>query len=156
MGIRPVEITVGITPRSRFDIVEVSSKISELHGDLLQNYKMTACCSFHTTAGYLEQELYAKLGPHTQLGSQGIDVTVHAVLGIIVQSFHGRGKIPDHWSIIGHGVKDLEPNVLDLYCFRDNLCQIPVTQPQAVQPGVFRDPWLFVSPWDPAYSQAND
>ncbi len=62
MPIQPVEITLDVTPRSRFDIIDVASKISDVYGDLLQNYRMTTCCSFHTTAGYLEQQLCAKLG----------------------------------------------------------------------------------------------
>jgi len=59
---QPVEINLDLTPRSRFDIIDVAEKISNAYGDLLQDYRMTTCCSFHTTAGYLEQRLCAKLG----------------------------------------------------------------------------------------------
>ncbi len=62
MPIQPVEITLDLTPRSRFDIIDVASKVSDMYGDLLQRYRMTTCCSFHTTAGYLEQRPCAKLG----------------------------------------------------------------------------------------------
>jgi thiamine phosphate synthase YjbQ (UPF0047 family) len=62
MPIQPVEINLNLTPRSRFDIIDVVEKISNVHGDLLQDYRMTTCCSFHTTAGYLEQRLCAELG----------------------------------------------------------------------------------------------
>ncbi len=62
MSIQPVEITLGLRPRSRFDMIDVAGKISNLYGDLLQNYRKTTCCSLHTTAGYLEQRICARLG----------------------------------------------------------------------------------------------
>ncbi|NVL92602.1 MAG: hypothetical protein HWN71_06135 [Desulfobacterales bacterium] len=61
MSIRPAQITLGLTPRSRFDIADVAAKISHEYGDLLKDYRKITCCSFHTTAGYLEQQLCAKL-----------------------------------------------------------------------------------------------
>jgi len=62
VSIQPAQITLGLIPRSRLDIVDVASKIRNLHGDLLQNYRKITCCSFHTTAGYLDQQFCAKLG----------------------------------------------------------------------------------------------
>lgn len=62
MSIQPAEITLGLTPRSRFDIVDIATKISDQYGDLLKNYRKITCCSFHTTAGYFEQRFCAKLG----------------------------------------------------------------------------------------------
>jgi hypothetical protein len=62
MSIQPIEITLRLSPKSRLDIVDVAAKISDQYGDLLQNYRKTTCCSFHTTAGYLEQQFCAKLG----------------------------------------------------------------------------------------------
>jgi thiamine phosphate synthase YjbQ (UPF0047 family) len=59
--LQPVEFTLDLAPRSRFDVIDVASKISDLYGDLLQTYPKTTCCSFHTTAGYVEQEFCAKL-----------------------------------------------------------------------------------------------
>jgi len=61
MSIQPLEITLEQTPRSRFNVVDVATRISDQYGDLLQNYRKITCCSFHTTAGYLEQRLCAKL-----------------------------------------------------------------------------------------------
>lgn len=62
MSIQPLEITLNLTPRSRFDMIDVTSMIGDLYGDLLQNYHKTTCCSFHTTAGYLEQRTCSRLG----------------------------------------------------------------------------------------------
>ena len=61
MSIQPVEITLDLTARSRFDIVNVAAKINCEYGNLLKDYRKITCCSFHTTAGYLEQQLCAKL-----------------------------------------------------------------------------------------------
>ncbi len=61
MSIQPVEITLDLAPSSRFDVIDVADRISGLYGDLLQKYRMTTCCSFHTTAGYLEQGICAEL-----------------------------------------------------------------------------------------------
>jgi len=61
MSLQPFEITLGLRPESRFEIVDITGKIRELYGDLLQRYRKIACCSFHTTAGYLEQGFCARL-----------------------------------------------------------------------------------------------
>ena len=62
MSIQPLEITVDLTPKARLDIIDVVSKITDQYGNFLENYCKTICCSLHTTAGYLEQRLCAKLG----------------------------------------------------------------------------------------------
>ncbi len=56
------EITLDLTPRVRIDIIDVAARVSEQYGNVLQDYRKTLCCSFHTTAGYLEQRLCARLG----------------------------------------------------------------------------------------------
>ncbi|MCZ6774865.1 MAG: hypothetical protein O7D34_00230 [Ignavibacteria bacterium] len=61
MSTQPLEITLDLTPKARFDIINVAAKINDQNGDLFNDYRKTICCSFHTTAGYLEQQLCAKL-----------------------------------------------------------------------------------------------
>lgn len=56
-----MQITLTLTPRLRFDLINVASKVNDLYGDLSKNYSRITCCSFHTTAGYLDQHLCAKL-----------------------------------------------------------------------------------------------
>ncbi|MBI4531071.1 MAG: hypothetical protein HY709_06065 [Candidatus Latescibacteria bacterium] len=60
MPSQPVEIILNLTPKARFDIIDVAAKISDQYGDLFQRYRKTLCCSFHTTAGYLEQRFCAR------------------------------------------------------------------------------------------------
>jgi len=51
-----------LIPKARFYITNVSGRISEQYGGLLQNYDRLLFCSLHTTAGYLEEGFCAKLG----------------------------------------------------------------------------------------------
>ena len=57
----PVEVTLELTPRARFDIIDVRQRLRAAHGDLLDGYPRHLYHSFHTTAGYLEQSLAARL-----------------------------------------------------------------------------------------------
>src|SRR3954471_554830 len=61
MAAIPVEVTLELTPRARFDIIDVRERLRAAHGDLLDVYPRHLYHSFHTTAGYLEQSLAARL-----------------------------------------------------------------------------------------------
>jgi thiamine phosphate synthase YjbQ (UPF0047 family) len=61
MSLAPVEFDVELTPRARVDVIDVRRRLSERHGDGLNAYPRVLCCSFHTTAGYLDQSLATRL-----------------------------------------------------------------------------------------------
>src|SRR5258705_1113679 len=61
MAVSPVEVTLELTPRARFDIINVRERLRTAHGDLLHAYPRHLYHSSHTTAGYLEQRLAARL-----------------------------------------------------------------------------------------------
>ena len=61
MAVSPVEVTLELTPRARFDIIDVRARLRGTHGGLLDAYQRHLYHSFHTTAGYLEQSLAARL-----------------------------------------------------------------------------------------------
>ena len=61
MPVSPVEVTLELTPRARFDIIDVRERLRTTHGDMLAGYRHHLYHSFHTTAGYLEQSLAARL-----------------------------------------------------------------------------------------------
>jgi thiamine phosphate synthase YjbQ (UPF0047 family) len=61
MAFSPVEVTLELTPRARFDIIDVRERLRAAHGSLLDGYSRHLYHSFHTTAGYLEQSLAARL-----------------------------------------------------------------------------------------------
>jgi hypothetical protein len=57
----PVEFTLELTPRARVDVIDVRGEVSSRYGDALESYPRALCCSFHTTAGYLDQSVAARL-----------------------------------------------------------------------------------------------
>jgi thiamine phosphate synthase YjbQ (UPF0047 family) len=57
-----VELTLKLTPRDRLDLIDVHERLLDQHGDLLEPYAKALYCSYHTTAGYLEQGLCSRLG----------------------------------------------------------------------------------------------
>src|SRR4026208_954675 len=61
MAATPVEVTLELTPRTRFDIIDVRQRLRAARGDLVDGYPRHLYHSFHTTAGYLEQSLATRL-----------------------------------------------------------------------------------------------
>jgi thiamine phosphate synthase YjbQ (UPF0047 family) len=61
MSASPAEIRLEITPRARFDVIDINQRIEEEHGDVLAGYPKAVYFSYHTTAGYLEQALSSRL-----------------------------------------------------------------------------------------------
>lgn len=56
------EVTLALTPRERLDLIDVADRLQEEHGDVLSPHEKALYCSYHTTAGYLEQGLCSRLG----------------------------------------------------------------------------------------------
>ena len=61
MSPAPVEFALELTPRARVDVIDVRRLVSRRFGDGLDPYPKALCCSFHTTAGYLDQSLATRL-----------------------------------------------------------------------------------------------
>jgi thiamine phosphate synthase YjbQ (UPF0047 family) len=57
----PVEFALELTPRARVDIIDVKGEVFSRYGEALAPYPRALCCSFHTTAGYLDQSVAARL-----------------------------------------------------------------------------------------------
>ena len=56
----PLHIELEIAPKSRLDIIDVKRRFTQaLSGDN-DHYKKAFYCSFHTTAGYLEQSICSR------------------------------------------------------------------------------------------------
>jgi hypothetical protein len=62
MGTQPSELRLALAPQRRFEAIDVNARIAEQAGDLLHRYRRALYCSLHTTAGYLDQSLSARLG----------------------------------------------------------------------------------------------
>ena len=57
----PVELSLALTPRSRFDLIDVRALTQDVHGGALDAYRRRLYVSRHTTAGFLPQGLAARL-----------------------------------------------------------------------------------------------
>lgn len=62
MAANPAEVTLEIVPRNRVDVIDVAELVKEQAGDFFDEYEKSVFCSYHTTAGYLEQSLTSRLG----------------------------------------------------------------------------------------------
>jgi thiamine phosphate synthase YjbQ (UPF0047 family) len=61
MAAQPIEFDLTLTPRSRYDAIDVAGRLREECGDALAGFRRVVYCSLHTTAGYLEQGLATRL-----------------------------------------------------------------------------------------------
>lgn len=61
MSSTPLEVTLQLQPKARFDVIDVARELRAEYDDLLERYKHTLYCSYHTTAGYFDQQLCARL-----------------------------------------------------------------------------------------------
>ncbi|MBI4539761.1 MAG: hypothetical protein HY704_09680 [Gemmatimonadetes bacterium] len=57
----PLEATLELRPTTRLDIIDVSRRLAENCGDLLFRYPRALYFSYHTTAGYVDPRLSARL-----------------------------------------------------------------------------------------------
>src|SRR5262245_6962366 len=58
----PAELTtLTLAPQRRFEAIDVNCRIADAAGDVLRRHQRALYCSLHTTAGYLDQSLSARL-----------------------------------------------------------------------------------------------
>jgi thiamine phosphate synthase YjbQ (UPF0047 family) len=58
---KPTELRLSLAPQRRFEAIDVTTRITEQAGDVLSRHRRALYCSFHTTAGYLDQSLSVRL-----------------------------------------------------------------------------------------------
>ncbi len=63
MAAEPLDLTLELAPRARFEVVELRSRFEAEHRDALAPYATCLYWSAHTTAGFLDRSLAARLGP---------------------------------------------------------------------------------------------
>jgi thiamine phosphate synthase YjbQ (UPF0047 family) len=66
----PTELKLTLAPQRRFEAIDVNSRIAAEAGDVLHQHRRALYCSFHTTAGYLDQSLSARMHHRQDLLSQ--------------------------------------------------------------------------------------
>ncbi len=62
MAPTPAELTLEIVPQRRVDVIDVAGLVNSRRDGFFEEYEKTVFCSYHTTAGYLEQSLTSRLG----------------------------------------------------------------------------------------------
>jgi thiamine phosphate synthase YjbQ (UPF0047 family) len=70
MATLPTELRLTLAPQRRFETIDVNSLVAREAGDLLHRHARALYCSFHTTAGYLDQSLSARLRNSRDVVSQ--------------------------------------------------------------------------------------
>jgi thiamine phosphate synthase YjbQ (UPF0047 family) len=73
MSTRPVEVSLEVNPCARLDVIDVRGELQADHVDALAPFPRALYCSFHTTAGYLEQGLAARLQQTRTNGAPGVE-----------------------------------------------------------------------------------
>lgn len=61
MAADPLDLTLELAPRARFDVVELRSRFAAEHRHALAPYRRCLYWSAHTTAGFLDRSLIARL-----------------------------------------------------------------------------------------------
>jgi hypothetical protein len=64
MSAGPSEIRFTLAPQRRFEAFDVYGTVAAEHGDLLNLHERALYCSLHTTAGYLDPSLAARMQQH--------------------------------------------------------------------------------------------
>jgi thiamine phosphate synthase YjbQ (UPF0047 family) len=70
MSMRPVEVSLEVSPSSRLDVIDVRGMLQDGESEALEPFSRALYCSFHTTAGYLDQGLATRL---QQQGEPGVE-----------------------------------------------------------------------------------
>ncbi len=70
----PLELALEITPRARFDVLDVRAQAADRYGDALSAYSRCLYHSPHTTAGYLPQSLASRLSARSQAIGRYLDL----------------------------------------------------------------------------------
>ena len=62
MSVKPLDLTLELAPKARFDVVDLRSHFAAEH-EALSAFPHCLYWSFHTTAGFLDRSLVARLSP---------------------------------------------------------------------------------------------
>jgi hypothetical protein len=62
MSAKPLDLTLELAPKARFDVVDLRSRFAAEH-EALSAFPHCLYWSFHTTAGFLDRSLVARLSP---------------------------------------------------------------------------------------------
>jgi hypothetical protein len=88
----PTELHLSLAPQRRFEAIDVHTRLTEEAGDVLQRHQKALYCSFHTTAGYLDQSLSGRLR-HSERRLSQFFRTFHALFPEGAEYRHDRMEL---------------------------------------------------------------
>lgn len=77
MSLEPLDLTVDVVPRARFDMLDLRGRLGPNERDAFEPYPNCVCWSSHTTAGFLDRSMTSRLG-----ANEGIAAYVEAFRAI--------------------------------------------------------------------------
>jgi hypothetical protein len=101
----PLELTLELTPKARLDVIDVRARTVSVHGPVLDEYQHCLYCSLHTTAGFLQQNLAARL----QAGPQGIGSYIELFRSIFPEGAGYRHDVLDERADLTPAQRPIEP-----------------------------------------------
>jgi len=105
----PLELTIELQPRARFDAIDVRERVAALYGNVLEAFPRTLFCSHHTTAGYLEQGLVARLSKR----QRGVQHYVEAFRTVFPEGAGYRHDLLDERTELSEEQRRVEPRNAD-------------------------------------------
>jgi thiamine phosphate synthase YjbQ (UPF0047 family) len=106
----PVEVMLEVQPAARFDLIDVREQAAE-RGWALDAYPQALYSSFHTTAGYFEQGLAARL----RAARLGLEPYVHLFQRLFPEGAGYRHDDLDHRLELSDGQRATEPRNADAH-----------------------------------------
>jgi thiamine phosphate synthase YjbQ (UPF0047 family) len=106
---RPTEVRLTLAPQRRFEAIDVNRLVAAEAGDVLRRHSRALYCSLHTTAGYLDQSLSARLQHDEDRLSQFIR-SFHQVFPQGAEYHHDRMELR---SELTEAQKEVEPRNAD-------------------------------------------
>lgn len=105
MSPTPVELRLDLRPARRFELIDVTERVRQLRPGFFSTFRKGAFCSFHTTAGYLDQRLCARLGHSDDRLERFVDL-FRRLFPKDAGYYHDRMELRDELS---EAEKDREP-----------------------------------------------
>ena len=106
---QPLELTIELQPKARFDAIDVRARVAEAYGDILSAFHRTLFASHHTTAGYLEQGLASRLAQR----KDGIEHYVDAFRQVFPEGAGYRHDALDERTELSDEQRAVEPRNAD-------------------------------------------
>src|SRR4029450_13080268 len=109
MSSAPLELTLELTPRARVDVIDVRQEITNQFGDALDDYPRALCCSFHTTAGYLDPGVASRLSQ----GAEGVMPYIEVFRTMFPEGAGYEHDKLERRTELSAGQKPIEPTTAD-------------------------------------------